>query len=404
MLGFRNIALFQRAISFFVPNALLEGSFSRVRGVPRKLLFLVSEDWYFCSHRLPLAVAAKKAGYEVVVVTRLSGMREMIEKAGLRVINLDMHRKSTNPFQALLTLIQLWLIYWRERPDIVHHVALKPVLLGGMVARLTGIRAVVSAVAGMGFLFSDGGRMPIVQGIVKSLISFAIGKGRAIVQNPEDAEILRNLAVPGSRISLIRGAGVNLEQFSFMEEKAGRPIVILPARMLWDKGVLQFVKVARDLRRKGSKARFVLVGWTDDFNPASVLKSQLEHWQQEGIVEWWGKRDDMANVFARSHVVCLPTFYGEGLPKALLEAAACGRPIITTDAPGCREIVHHGENGLLVPIKDAPALEASLLRVLSDPALRARMGKKGREIAEQDFSVEKVVAETLMLYREMAQA
>lgn len=365
-----------------------------------KLLFLVTEDWYFVSHRLPLAVAARAEGLEVVVATRLESLTQDIEAAGIRAIPFEMSRRGMNPLHELATLVRLWRLYRRERPNIVHHVALKPVLLGGMAARLTGIHAVVSAVAGMGFLFADAGRLPWARAWFKRLLPTVIGPGRAIVQNPDDAALLEASGVRTDRIRLIRGAGVDLARFKPQPELGGVPLVILPARMLWDKGVGEFVAAARQLRRQGIAARFALVGDRDTANPASVPLSELEAWREDGVVEWWGRCEDMPGVFAQSHVVCLPS-YREGLPKVLLEAAACGRPIVTTDAPGCREIVHQDDNGLLVPARDVVALATALERLIRDAGLRQRMGRRGRERAESEFSQQRVTAETLAVYREL---
>mgnify|MGYP000889811266 CR=1 FL=1 len=365
-----------------------------------KLLFLVTEDWYFVSHRLPLAVAARAAGYEVVVATRVREKAAAIEATGVRVIPIEMDRGGMNPLHELVTLFRLWRLYRRERPDIVHHVALKPVLLGGLAARLTGVHAVVGAVAGLGFLFSGDRRASRVARLLKWSLPGLIGRGRAIVQNPEDAAVLSDCGVAPARIRLIRGAGVDTAYFSPQPEPPGIPLVVLPARMLRDKGVVEFVEAARNLREQGVAARFALVGAPDPANPASISETELRAWAAEGVVECWGFRDDMRAVYAACHVVCLPS-YREGLPKALLEAAACGRAIVTTDAPGCREIVRDGKNGFLVPVRDAMALAVALRRLLVDGSLRRDMGARGREIAVAAFSVERVVSETLALYREL---
>jgi len=366
----------------------------------KKVLFLVTEDWYFVSHRLPLAVAAREAGYEVVVATRVRDKAAAIEAAGVRVIPIKMDRGGMNLPRELATLFRLWRLYRRERPDIVHHVALKPVLLGGLAARLAGVRAVVGAVAGLGFLFSGDHRASRVVRLLQWSLPGLIGRGRAIAQNPEDAAMLADCGIAPSRIHLICGAGVDTAYFSPQPEPPGIPLVVLPARMLRDKGVAEFVAAARDLRGQGVRARFALVGAPDAANPACISETELRAWAAEGVVEWWGHRDDMRAVYAACHVVCLPS-YREGLPKALLEAAACGRPIVATDAPGCREIVRDGENGLLVPVRDAGALAIALRRLLEDGALRRDMGARGREVAVAAFSVEQVVSETLALYREL---
>ena len=367
----------------------------------KKLLFLVTEDWYFVSHRLPLAVAASEAGFEVVVATRVREKVAVIEAAGIRVIPFVMDRGSMNPFRELTCLFRLWLLYRREQPDIAHHVALKPVLLGGLAARLARVRAVVSAVAGLGFLFSGNSRVSLAVWLLKIMLPGLIGNGRVIVQNPDDAAMLANCGVDHERIRLIRGAGVDTESFFPQAESSDVPLVVLPARLLREKGVSEFVAAARILLGQGVQARFALVGAPDQANPTSVSEAELHAWVKEGVVEWWGHRDDMREVFAACNIVCLPTYYREGLPKALLEAAASGRPIVATDAPGCREIVRNGENGLLVPVRDAVALAVALGRLLNDLELRRVMGLRGREIAVAEFSIERVVNETLAIYQEL---
>jgi glycosyltransferase involved in cell wall biosynthesis len=365
-----------------------------------KLLFVVTEDWYFVSHRLSLAVAACKAGYDVAVATRARQHVEMIQRAGIRVIPFELSRRIGNP---LLELLRLLSLYRRERPDIVHHVALKPVFLGALASWLAGFPAQVNAVAGLGWLFISQSRKarwlsPIIRWILARLLSSS--RCRVIVQNPDDAELLKRAGVTESHLRMIRGAGVDTSEFSPSPESPEPICVVLATRILWDKGVGEFVEAARQLKQGGVMARFVLVGDPDPNNPASVPEVTLHAWQKEKVVEWWGHRDDMVAVFHAAHVVCLPS-YREGLPKVLLEAAACGRPIVTTDVPGCREVVREGKNGLLVPARDAQALSEALLCLIKNPELRAEMGRRGREIVLKEFSSEKVIAQTLDLYEEL---
>lgn len=368
---------------------------------PPKLLFLVTEDWYFVSHRLPLAVAARQVGYEVMVVTRLGKHGRTIRNAGLRLIPIELSRRGKNPFSEIMLVAGLTTIYRRERPDIVHHVAMKPVLYGSLVARLAGVRHVVNALAGLGWLFTSESRLAAVLGRgVRFAFRKLLNRGAVIVQNWDDMKWLIDLGIESNRIYLIRGSGVEVNRFAPTPEPDGKPVVLLASRMLWDKGVGEFVAAARNLKQRGLAARFVLVGDPDPANPASISPSLLESWHAEGVIEWWGHRNDMAQVFAQSHLVCLPS-YREGLPKVLLEAAACGRPIVATDVPGCREIVRHGENGLLVPPRNAEALAEAVETLLCDPVLRKRMQARGREIAVTEFSEQVVIQETLRVYREL---
>jgi len=366
----------------------------------RKLLLFVTEDWYFVSHRLPLAVAAQAAGYEVVIVTRVRACANIIRNAGLRLIPFENVRSSLNPFTELWTLIRLVLLYRRERPDLVHHVALKPVLYGSIAARLAGGPPAINALAGMGWLFTPGtGLAESLKLLVRLIIARLLGSGIALVQNPDDARLLVQLGVPESHIRRVAGSGVDLQVFRPQQVPDGVPVVVLPARLLWDKGVSEFVSAARMLRRNGIMARFVLAGEPDPLNPASIPPSEVEGWIEEGIVESPGWVENMPKLFAACHIVCLPS-YREGLPKALIEAAAAGKPIVTTDVPGCREVVADGHNGLLVAPRDVNALADALRRLIENPDLRQRMGEHGRRRAEQEFGSENVIQQTLALYEE----
>ena len=365
-----------------------------------KLLFVVTEDWYFVSHRLSIAMAAREAGYDVAVATRARKHVEMIQRAGVRVLPFELSRRAGNPVLELLKLLSL---YRREHPDIVHHVALKPVFLGALAARLAGIPAQVNAVAGLGWLFISQGRKArwlslSIRWILARLLNTP--HCRVIVQNPDDAELLKEAGVTESYLRMIRGAGVDTSEFSPFPEPPEPICVVLASRILWDKGVSEFVKAARQLKKEGVKASFILVGNPDLDNPASVPEATLNAWQKEEVVEWWGHRDDMVPIFHAAHIVCLPS-YREGLPKVLLEAAACGRPIVTTDVPGCRAVVREGENGLLVPARNAQALSEALRCLIKNPELRAQMGRRSREIMLKDFSSEKVIAQTLSVYKEL---
>jgi glycosyltransferase involved in cell wall biosynthesis len=366
----------------------------------RKLLFLVTEDWYFVSHRLALAVAAKEAGYAVSVATRVRKHGDIIRAAGLRLIPFENSRGSVNPLGEcwlLLRLIALWL---REKPDVAHHVAMKPVLYGSIAARIAGTPRVINALAGMGWLFSsDAGSARWLKPLVRRALGWVLRSGTVLVQNPDDARLLVQMGIPEGLIRRIAGSGVDLQRFAPQAEPGGVPVVLLCARLLWDKGVGEFVAAARLLRERGVEARFVLAGEPDQANPSAIPREQLSDWVQEGIVEYLGWVDDMPQLLAGSCVVCLPS-YREGLPKALIEAAAAGRPIVTTDMPGCRDVVRNGDNGLLVPPRDAAALAEQLSRLLADPLLRRQMGARGRLRAEEEFGAASIIRQTLALYSE----
>lgn len=368
---------------------------------PRRLVFFVTEDWAFCSHQMPLALAARSAGYEVIVITRVRRHGDLICRAGFRLIPFEMARSGKNPLSELAHVWRLRHIYRSLQPDIVHHRAMKPVLYGTVAARLAQVPRVVNALVGLGFIFSSRGLYarllrPIIRAMLRKLLRYST----VIVQNPDDSMIVRALGVSDKHVHMVRGSGVDLERFCVEPEMEGMPVVVLATRMLRDKGVLEFVAAARLLQAAGVRARFVLVGDTDPDNPTAISSKQLSEWKEEMTVEWWGHREDMPKVFAGCHIVCLPS-YREGLPKVLIEAAACGRPIVTTDVPGCREIVRHGENGLLVPPCDAQALAKALHFLILSKETRQRMGGCGRKLVEKGFSTETIVNEILKLYRSL---
>ena len=368
-----------------------------------KLLFLVTEDWYFCSHRLPLACAARDAGFEVSVATRVRSHGGQITAAGLRLIPLGLQRSSRNPLRELAAINEIARIYRRIAPDIVHHVAMKPVLYGSVAAKLAGVPIVVNALAGMGYVFTSHKLSArLLRPFITLSLRFLLKNGRVILQNPDDrAALIKAGVLKPEQVTLIRGSGVDTTLFQFTPEPDGtRPLVVLPARMLWDKGVGEFVAAAGALKQDGVEARFVLAGERDPDNPADIPLEQLQAWHESGNVEWLGKQENMLALLAQANIVCLPS-YREGLPKALLEAASCGRAIVATNVPGCREAVRHHENGLLVPARDATALAAALRLLIENPALRRQFGLRGREMAEQEFSIEKITTETLALYRKL---
>jgi glycosyltransferase involved in cell wall biosynthesis len=365
------------------------------------LLYLVAEDWYFCSHRLPLAIAARQQGYEVMLATRVQRHGEIIRDAGIELFPIELARHSHNPVRELSALREIVAVYRKAKPDIAHHVALKPVLYGSIAAALARTPAVVNAIAGLGYVFTSREvRARLLRPAVGAAYHLLLDRpnSRLILQNPDDMQafVKRGLIHP-NRAALIRGSGVDMQEFTAEPELPGVPLVVLPARLLRDKGVVEFVQAARELQQASIKARFALVGTPDPHNPTAISEHQVRSWEQAGIVEWWGWRDDMREVYRQSHIVCLPS-YREGLPKALIEAAACGKPIVTCDVPGCREIVTDGDNGLLVPARETTPLAYALRRLIEDPQLRQRMGERSRRRAVETFSIQRVIEDTLAVY------
>ena len=369
-----------------------------------KLLYLVTEDWYFCSHRLPIARAARDAGYEVLVATRVDRHGDAIRREGFELLPLNLRRREMRPWRELGALAEIVRLYRRVRPHIVHHVAMKPVVYGSIAARLAGVPVVINALAGLGFVFASSTRRarilrPFLKLALRGLV--AGGGCQAVVQNPDDEKLMQGIGVSGGRITVIRGSGVDPTAFRPMPEPGGDVVVTMVSRMLWDKGVGELVEAARQLRDGVHRLRVQLVGPSDPENPAAIPEITLRNWEREGVVQWLGQRDDVAELWARSHIAVLPS-YREGLPKALLEAAACGRPMVATDVPGCREIVIDGETGLLVPARDSASLAQALARLAADAALRKHMGDAARRRVVDHFSQERVAAETLELYQLLA--
>lgn len=370
-----------------------------------KLLYFISEDWFFCSHFLERAQAAQRAGMEVVVLTHVGQHGERLRSAGLRLIALRMERSSTNPLRELDVLRQLWQVYRAERPALLHHVALKPILYGSLVARCLGLRGVVNAPVGMGHVFTATGlKGRVLRSAVRVALRALLNppRSKVVFENEEDlASSVQSGAVHAADAVLVRGAGVDTTMFAPVPRPAGVPIVVLGARMLRDKGVLEFVEAARLLRSRQVALRCVLVGAPDLANPSSLTREQLECWQAEGVVEWWGHRSDMAQLLQQCHLACLPS-YREGLPKFLLEAMASGLPVVSTDVPGCRQAVVHEETGLLVPARDASALADALAALAADPARRLLMGQRGRARALALYDSGVIIGQTLALYGAVA--
>ena len=370
----------------------------------KTIIYFVSEDWYFCSHRLPIARKALKDGFKVVVITKVSKHRDVIESEGFELAPIEIKRGGANLFSELRTISTLYSYYKKYKPDIVHHVAIKPVIYGALVARLIGSIKIVNAMAGLGFVFiSNKKRVKLLRFFVHQLFHFLFNNknSQLILQNKDDlGYFLKNKLVNNENVTIVRGSGVDVKKFIPAEESTGVPIVMLASRMLWDKGVGEFIEAAKILKQEGVEARFVLVGDSDPENPASIPNSQLNEWNELETVEWWGEKIDMHKVLAQSSIVCLPS-YREGLPKVLLEAASCGRVIIATDVPGCREIVHNGENGALVPLKNANSLASAIKKLINNPGKRKIMGTNGRRLVENEFSEEIVVSQTLKIYQEL---
>jgi glycosyltransferase involved in cell wall biosynthesis len=367
-------------------------------------LFVVNVDWFFISHRLPIALKAKQAGFEVHIATGITDKLNVLKDCGLTVHPLGLVRGGLGALNALATIVELRRIFKAVQPDVVHLVTIKPVLLGGVMARWLRVPALVSAVSGLGYVFTARGKLARpLKWVVASFYSWALGHHNQIVifQNPDDRDTLSKVTgLSESKVEMIRGSGVDLKQYTVTPELTGLPVVLFPARLLADKGVFEFVQAATLLRAKCIPARFVLAGMLDSANPTSVPQGQLDEWVAEGVVEHWGYRANMPQVIASSNLVVLPS-YREGLPKVLLEAAASGRAVVTTDVPGCRDAIEPGVTGFLVPVRDAQSLAMAIEHLLANPGQRTAMGLAGRQLAEKEFDVSAVSDKHLLIYRRL---
>lgn len=375
---------------------------------PFKVLYLVAEDWYFMSHRLAVARASRERGWDVLVATRVGDLRAEIEKEGFTVLDLRLRRRGRNVFSELRSIAELVGIFWRERPDIIHNVGLKPVIYGSIAALLTRTAPVVNMLAGMGYVFSAG---HFAIKLARFAIKFSLkpclrAKNHwLIVQNKVDAKALTaNRLASTGRTVILRGSGVDIERFSPVPEPEGPIVAAIVSRMLKDKGVREVVLAARELKRRNVEVEIWLVGDPDIGNPTSLSEEDLRQWNAEGCIRWLGHQRDIAAIWAKAHIALLPS-YSEGMPMSLLEAGACGRPIIASDVPGCNELLEHGESGLLVPRNDWLGLADALQLLARSPELRVKLGAAAREVVSGEYEQGNIVRKTHALYdRALAQS
>ncbi len=375
-----------------------------------RLLFIVTEDWAFLRHRLPMARAAMDMGFEVAVATRVSGHADAIRALGITVFHTPVERAGLSPIGDLRYLAALICTLRRFRPHLIHNVAAKPILYGTLAARIAARgAAVLNAFTGLGILFTDGDggrslKSRVLGGVLMAMLRRLCGHTQVhmLVQNADDRDFLtaRGIGRDG-HMHLIPGSGVDLAQFPVTPEPRSTPLrAVLVGRLLKTKGVEDFVQAARILKDRGRDIRMVLIGAPDPGNPTTVTRGQIDPWVAEGLVEWTGERDDIAAVWASAHIAVLPS-YREGLPKSLLEAAACARPLVAADVPGCRALVRDGENGLLVPPRDPAALADAIDRLAADGALRRAFGAAARADVEARLSQERIADAVRTLYRRL---
>jgi glycosyltransferase involved in cell wall biosynthesis len=369
-----------------------------------RVLFVITEDWFFNSHFLDRAKHVLASGGTVGVATRFSIHESDLKDLGFELYPVNFSRRGLNPLTEVITSLRIRKIVREFKPDITHNVALKPVVTGTFGELLGRQRVVVNALVGMGYIFTSTDARaslvrPLLSRILKSLLRSK--SVHVVIENPDDlSSLVSDGFVEPSKISLIRGAGVDLKAFLFHPEIDGPVVVTLVSRILRDKGVLEFINAATQLQARLPEVVFQIVGEPDLGNPSAIPESDIDSWESLPNVRYLGRRSDIADILKGSHIVCLPS-YREGLPKSLLEALSCGRPIITTDVPGCREVCADGVNGLLVPARDSIALSNAIEKLVIDPELRQAMGRAGRLRAESEFSNEIVCAQTLDLYRRL---
>jgi len=369
-----------------------------------KVCFVVNSPDFFMSHRIDIGLELLKKGCEVHIISP-GECPALLSDEGFYYHSVDMSRKGMSFFSELMTVLSLRNLFLQIQPDLVHLVTIKPYLYGGIAARLAGVPAVVSAVAGLGILFSaQEVKNKLLRMMLYPLFRYAFGhKNQSVIfQNSEDHNLLVVWGVLDTHMSrFIRGSGVNLLEYSFLPELENVPIVSFASRLLKDKGVIEFVEASRILKSNGVDAEFWLVGEPDEGNQNSVSRDQMAGWEREGLIKILGFRKDIADIFAKSNIVTLPSFYGEGLPKVLIEAAACGRAVVTTNHPGCRDAIEPDLSGILVPTRDAKALAGAVQYLIHNPEKRKSMGRAGRALAEREFAIEKVVEAHMKIYDDL---
>jgi glycosyltransferase involved in cell wall biosynthesis len=368
-----------------------------------KIILFANTDWYLYNFRLALAKAILAQGHELVLLSPPGKYSERLKEAGFRWIPLPLERRRLNPLAELITILRIARIYHNERPDLVHHFTLKCVLYGSIAARLVRVKAVVNALAGLGHIFSNASpRAKALRQIVKLVCRVILRPSEVIFQNPENHRAFLKLGLVCEETShLIRGSGVDVERFKPCAKQAtnGGRYVLLASRLLWAKGVSDYVEAARLVRQCHPEVVFLLAGETDMGNPGAIPQSVIDEWKRQGDVEVLGQCEDMRALIEKVDLVALPTYYGEGVPRILIEAAASGKPIVATDMPGCREIVQHGINGALVPVRDSKQLALAIRNILLDDERRYEMGKSSRLLACSDFSEEQVIDKTFQVYQ-----
>lgn len=370
----------------------------------KKLFIVVNVDWFFLSHRLPVAIAAQKAGWDVTIVTADTGKISDIEAKGLKTINLPMSRSGKNILEELSTLNFLRTLYKREKPDVVHHVGMKTILWGTLAAKFAHVNGVVNAISGLGGFFAEDNK-GLMARVMPKVLKYSHNRRNllCIFQNDEDKGLyVKHGIIKPEQARFIKGSGVDLKEYCYTPEPAeGKLRVILTARMIVEKGIFILTEAAEKLRSKyEDRVEFLLVGGIDD-HPGAITKEQLDAVCDGKYIQWLGYRTDVKDLLKSSHIMAFPSYYMEGLPKSLIEADAIGRPVVTCNSVGCKEAVVDGFNGFLIPTKNVDALVEKLDLLLSDATLRQEMGRNARNYAEEFFSIDVVIERHLSIYKEL---
>ncbi len=365
-----------------------------------RLVYLVTEDWYFMAHRLPMARAAQRAGYEVHVATRVDRHGRAIEAEGFALHPIDWKRGSVSPISFLRTGFAVRRLYRSLKPELVHHVALQACCVGAAAA--IGLpMAQLNAFVGLGFVFTARSlKARLVRLLIGAALPSLFGRKRTtvLVENPDDRATLADLGIAPDKIIVIAGSGVDLDHFAPLPEPPAPVTAAFVGRMVEHKGVRALVAACKRLAERGQAVRLLLAGTPDPDNPNSIPAEEIRRWCEQSTVTWLGHVDDIRTVWRRAHIAVLPSRGGEGIPMSLMEAAACGRPLIATDVPGCREIARPGRNGLLVPPDDPQALADAIGRLAADADLRCRLGAAGRRLIEAEFSSRRIGDDIVVLY------
>lgn len=373
-----------------------------------KIILLANTDWYLYNFRRALAQELQNKGHEVLLLSPDGPYGKKLCALGLYWQPVPLNRSSINPMR------ELWFINWlrnfilTEDVDLVHGFTIKCAIYGSLAARFAGDRSRISAVAGMGYIFTSQAlraRLLRLPTLLTMRCTMGGKNSRLILQNSHDVSVFhRNAIIRKDRIRLIRGSGVNCRQFSGCAERLpGESMrVLLAARLLWDKGIAEYVEASRQLQAAGKDIHFLLAGTPDPGNPDSIPEQQVIQWQQQGLIQWLGHVDDMPTLLSSIHVMALPTVYGEGVPRSLIEGAASGLALIATDSPGCSELIEHEKNGLLVPLhNNVDALVYAIARLESDPRLARRLGAAAQKKARREFDEGDVITQTLAVYQEL---